>query len=82
MVFNFRKTKEVYEISTTYHSERLNKEQEVHFQGILNDDGTVSFKTDRDDTEFEFIHSDPARVRAMAQAMDKFLNVKNMDTKD
>lgn len=71
-----------YDIELPYHSERKCQNYTVKISGIENADGTIDICPSGANPWFEFMHSDPDRVIAIAQTMMAFAQmVKNNNKK-
>lgn len=74
-----------YDIKFEYHSDLLCENFDIELLAIQEDDGRISFKTRDKDACFEFIHSDPDRVIALASMMAEFAKMmkkNNIDISD
>lgn len=72
-----------YDIKFGYHSDLLCENFDAELLAIQEADGRISFKTRDKDTCFEFVHSDPDRVIALASMMVEFAKImkkNNIDT--
>ena len=82
--------KTIYDITCTYHSDKKCQNYDAIITGIEESDGSVSIRPWGNDafdgSFFEFNHSDPDRVIAVAQMMIAFAqaikkeNQKSVDT--
>lgn len=71
-----------YSIKLTYHSEKKCQNHDAEIMAQEEADGTVSLKPNHCGPAFEFEHSDPDRVIAIAQMMLAFAQmVKNNNKK-
>lgn len=74
-----------YDIKFEYHSDLLCENFDAELLAIQEADGRISFKTRDNDTCFEFVHSDPDRVIALANMMAEFaktMKKNNIDISD
>lgn len=78
---NIEEVSTEYNIKLRYFSERKNKDYDAVIKGIEEVDGKVTLQAEHGGhscNEFEFIHSDPDRVIAIAQMILAFAQmVKN-----
>lgn len=73
--------KTLYDITLTYHSDMKCQNYDAKITGIEEEHGRVSLEPDRCNG-FEFQHSDPDRVIAIAQMMMAFAQmIKNKNNK-
>lgn len=71
-----------YDISLAYHSSKKGQNYEAEIEGFEEADGTITINPDHCGKTFEFCHSDPDRVIAIAQMMMSFAQmVKNNNKK-
>lgn len=61
-----------YDIKLEYHSDLCCENYDVEILAIQESDGKISFKTGDGRTYFEFVHSDPDRVIAIATMLWTF----------
>lgn len=74
--------KTIYDVKYTYHSDRKCQNYDAQIEAQEESDGTVSLTPDGAGSSFEFYHSDPDRVIAVAQMMMAFAQmVKNKNNK-
>ncbi len=83
---NIEEKKTLYDITYTYHSDRKCQNYDAAMTGVEEVDGTVTVRPWESDnfkgSFFEFDHSDPDRVIAIAQMMLGFAQmVKNNNKK-
>lgn len=79
---NIEEKKTVYDVTYTYHSDRKCQNYDARIEAQEEFDGTVSLTPDGAGSSFEFYHSDPDRVIAIAQMMMAFAQmVKNKNNK-
>ena len=79
---NIEEKKTVYDVKYTYHSDRKCQNYDAQIEAQEESDGTVSLTPDGAGSSFEFYHSDPDRVIAVAQMMMAFAQmVKNKNNK-
>lgn len=79
---NIEEKKTIYDVTYTYHSNRKCQNYDAQIEAQEESDGTVSLTPDGAGSSFEFYHSDPDRVIAIAQMMMAFAQmVKNKNNK-
>ena len=79
---NIEEKTTTYDVKLKYHSDMKNKDYDAHITGIEELGGKMSIDPDHCGHIFEFIHSDPDRVIAIAQMMMSFAQmVKNNNKK-
>lgn len=79
---NIEEKKTVYDVKYTYHSDKKCQNYDAQIEAQEESDGTVSLTPDGAGSSFEFYHSDPDRVIAVAQMMMAFAQmVKNKNNK-
>lgn len=79
---NIEEKKTVYDVKYTYHSDRKCQNYDAQIEAQEESNGTVSLTPDGAGSSFEFYHSDPDRVIAIAQMMMAFAQmVKNKNNK-
>lgn len=79
---NIEEKKTVYDVTYTYHSDRKCQNYDARIEAQEESDGTVSLTPDGAGSSFDFYHSDPDRVIAVAQMMMAFAQmVKNKNNK-
>ena len=79
---NIEEKKTIYDVKYTYHSDRKCQNYDAQIEAQEESDGTVSLTPDGAGSSFEFYHSDPDRVIAIAQMMMAFAQmVKNKNNK-
>ena len=75
---NIEEKTTIYDIKLHYFSELKNADFDVEIKGMEESDGKISFSTNWGGRFFEFDHSDPDRVIAIASMMMSFAQmVKN-----
>lgn len=75
---NIEEEKTIYNVTYTYHSDMKCQNYDAKITGIEEEDGKVSVEPCHCGHMFEFYHSDPDRVIAIAQMMIAFAQmVKN-----
>lgn len=80
---NIEEISTTYNIKLAYHSDRKDQNYDAQIEAQEEADGTVSLSPNRCGHSFEFSHSDPDRVIAIAQMMLSFAQmVKNNNKKD
>lgn len=68
----------IYDVTYTYHSDKKCQNYDAQIEAREEVDGTVSLSPNHCGRSFEFYHSDPDRVIAIAQMMMAFAQmVKN-----
>ena len=83
---NIEEKRTAYDVSLAYRSDKKYQNYDAEIEGIEEADGTISISPDHCGKTFEFYHSDPDRVIAIAQMMMAFAqmakknNQKNIDT--
>lgn len=79
---NIEEISTTYNIKLTYHSDKKCQNYDAQIEAQEEADGTVSLTPDGAGSSFEFYHSDPDRVIAVAQMMISFAQmVKNNNKK-
>lgn len=79
---NIEEKKTIYDVKYTYHSDRKCQNYDAQIEAQEESNGTVSLTPDGAGSSFEFYHSDPDRVIAIAQMMMAFAQmVKNKNNK-
>lgn len=74
--------KTIYDVKYTYHSNRKCQNYDAQIEAQEESDGTVSLTPGGAGSSFEFYHSDPDRVIAVAQMMIAFAQmVKDKNNK-
>lgn len=68
-----------YDIKFEYHSDLMCENYDAELLAIQENDRRITFKTKDGDTCFEFIHSDPDRVLALASMMESFARMVKKD---
>ena len=61
-----------YDIKLEYHSDLMCENMDAEIIAIQEADGRISFKTANGNSTFEFTHSDPDRVLAIAGMLKSF----------
>lgn len=82
---NIEEKKTIYDIKYTYHSDMKCQNYDAKIIGIEEGDGKASIEPCHCGPMFEFYHSDPDRVIAIAQMMIAFAQMvknKNKNTID
>ena len=75
---NIEEVSTIYNIKSVYHSDDKNKNYDAQIEAAEEADGTISFKPNHCGHSFEFYHSDPDRVIAIARMLLSFAQmVKN-----
>lgn len=69
---NIEEKKTIYDVKYTYHSDIKCQNYDAKITGIEEENGKVSIEPDHCGKIFEFYHSDPDRVIAVAQMMIAF----------
>lgn len=78
---NIEEKKTVYDITYTYHSDMKCQNYDAKITGIEEENGKISIEPPERIT-FEFNHSDPDRIIAIAQMMMAFAQmIKNKNNK-
>ena len=72
MTVEIKERSRVYDIKFGYHSDLMCQNYDAEVIAIQEADGRVSFETPTHDNCFEFIHSDPDRVLAIANMLKSF----------
>lgn len=79
---NIEEVSTTYNIKLAYHSDKKCQNYDSQIEAQEEADGTVSLSPNRCGPSFEFYHSDPDRVIAIAQMMVAFAQmVKNNNKK-
>lgn len=85
---NIEEISTTYDIKLSYHSDRKCQNYDAMIEAAEEADGTISLSPNHCGRSFEFYHSDPDRVIAIAQMMMAFAqmvknnNQKSIDTID
>ena len=79
---NIEEKRTIYDVTYTYHSDMKCQNYDAQIEAQEEYDGTVSLTPNGVGSGFEFYHSDPDRVIAIAQMMVAFATmVKNKNNK-
>lgn len=79
---NIEEKETIYNVKLSYHSDRKCQNYDAEVTGVEHTDGTITFYPRGGGAFFEFDHSDPDRVIAIAQMMLAFAQmVKNENKK-
>lgn len=80
---NIEEKETIYDVKLSYHSDMKCQNYDVEIVGVEHADGSVTLKKPNGYHNFEFFHSDPDRVIAIAQMMLSFAQMaKNENKKD
>lgn len=83
---NIEEKQTIYDVKLAYYSDRKCQNYDAKMEAQEEVDGTISLTPDGAGSSFEFYHSDPDRVIAIAQMMMSFAqmaknnNQKSIDT--
>ena len=79
---NIEEKRTVYDVSLTYHSDKKCQNYDAEIEAIEETDGTITVSPNHCGRAFEFYHSDPDRIIAIAQMMISFAQMaKNNNAK-
>ena len=79
---NIEEKRTVYNISLAYHSDKKCQNYDAEVTGVENIDGTITLYPRWGGMSFEFTHSDPDRVIAIAQMMLAFAQMVKKENKN
>lgn len=78
---NIEETSTTYNIKLAYHSDRKCQNYDAEATGVENADGTITLYPRCIGASFEFYHSDPDRVIAIAQMMLSFAQMAKKNSR-